>query len=96
MRDINLTELSEALAGVLESCLDHAMQLPLIMCAASPNGSVISARYEETRAGLKCEFLSEHIENGGFAIPLNIMITDQAGEAVRMLIDKDKRKYVFH
>ncbi len=38
---------------------------------------------------VEATFLAEHTEVAGVVMPINIMVTDQTGEAVRIKIDQD-------
>jgi hypothetical protein len=80
--DLTKWNLSDALAEVLEQCLDRGMQPPLIMVAVSPNGSVSVTRWPE---GHDPEPLAEYFEPAGFALPMTLVVVDQRNEAVRVV-----------
>ena len=90
-RDIErMNDLSEILEDVLRECLDHGMQLPFIMAAVSLNGCAVIVRFEQSNdEEVEATFLAEHTEVAGVVMPINIMVTDQMGEAVRIKIDQD-------
>ena len=90
-RDIErMNDLSEILGDVLHECLDHGMQLPFIMAAVSPNGCAVIVRFEQGNdEEVEATFLAEHTEVSGVVMPINVMVTDQTGEAVRIKIDQD-------
>lgn len=76
----------------LTVCLDRGMTLPFVVAAVSPNSSVFCVRYDEDEGSdrLAATPLAEHTEGRGFALPINIMLTDQTGEAVRVTITRDR------
>jgi hypothetical protein len=70
-------------------CPGGEMKLPFILCAASPNDSVLCLRTD----GVDPEILAEHYEGGGFRAPITIMVLDQTGEAVRITIEAEGLKF---
>ena len=72
------------------------MKLPFIICAASPNGTVFCMRFNGP--GGEPEVLAQHDEPRGFRSPINWMMLDQNGEAVRVTIDvkRSRETVVFH
>jgi hypothetical protein len=82
-----LAELGDFLVRALSVCVTRGMELPLICVAAAVNGSLFAVRYERTDAGLHGTLLAEHNVECGFVLPINIMIVDQTGEAVRAKVD---------
>jgi hypothetical protein len=81
-------DLTKLLSSALETCLANGMELPFVCVAAAVNGSVFAVRYEQDGDGLRAAPLAEHIQGGAFVVPINIMIMDQTGEAVRVSIDR--------
>lgn len=83
-----MDELTTALRQALETCLANGMTLPFVAAAVASNSSVFTVRYEPDPQGegLRAVPLADHTEGSGFALPINIMIMDQAGEAVRVKI----------
>ena len=79
-----MEELSSHVIDALEDCLERGMQPPFVMCAVSANGSVSATRLVSPETEM--ETLAEHFEEDGFRTPINIMIVDQAGNAVRVKI----------
>ncbi|MCZ6861828.1 MAG: hypothetical protein O7I42_16390 [Alphaproteobacteria bacterium] len=85
-----MNDLSEVLGDALQQCLDHGMQLPFIMAAVSLNGCAVTVRFEQGNdEEVEATFLAEHTEVSGGVMPINIMVTDHIGEAVRIKIDQD-------
>jgi len=82
-----MDKLSEGMRDVLrqclEQCLEQGMQPPLILCAVSPNGSVMVMRTD----GEHPEILTEHTEGAGFSTPINCMVVDRAGAAAHITIE---------
>ena len=72
------------------------MKLPFIICAASPNGTVFCMRFGGP--GGQPDVLAQHDKPGGFKSPINWMVLDQNGEAVRVTIDvkRERETVVFH
>jgi hypothetical protein len=79
-------DLSETLAQIVDECAIAGMAPPFIVCAASPNGSVLVARMIN---GRDTNVLTKHVENGGLKIPMGIMVLDQKNNAVRIVLDED-------
>jgi len=65
---------------------EYAAAIPLV--AVAINGGILGARYllDETGEGLEAEMLVEHTPVGMMQLPINVMIVDAKGEAVRVLI----------
>jgi hypothetical protein len=89
MRD--LQEKQDHLVEVINRCVELGMKLPFIVCAVSPNGSVLAMRVNG--GGRESDLLAKHFENQTFMPPLNIMVLDQNGEAVRVVIDGKEVSY---
>jgi hypothetical protein len=85
---ISEKELIELFRAALKECTDVGMELPLIACAVSPNGSVNVTRIDKDVC--KTCMLAEHIEEPGFRLPLNIMMVDRDGVTARVSIRRHK------
>lgn len=83
-------------AEILRICQERGMKLPFIICAASSNGTVLCMRFNGP--GGEPDVLARHDEPGGFKSPINWMVLDQNGEAVRVTIDEEMSREtgVFH
>jgi hypothetical protein len=79
-------DLSETLTQVIDECAKGGMASPFIVCAASPNGSVLAMRMIN---GGPPNILTKHDANGGLKIPMSVMVLDQKNKAVRIIIDED-------
>jgi hypothetical protein len=86
-RSSSLTEVGDFLVRALSACLTRGMELPLICVAVAVNDSLFAVRYEGTDAGFHGTLLAEHNVERGFVLPINIMVVDQIGEAVRAKVD---------
>lgn len=79
-------QLGEYLRVALSECVDELKFIePLILTCVSANGSVLVVRTD----GQQVDELAFHREGRGFALPLNIMVTDSRGEATRVLITNE-------
>ena len=86
----NPSDLVGRFGAILSECTNRGMQLPFVVCSASPNGSVIAVRYVEDG---EPTVLAEHFERDGFVFPVTTMIIDQAGAAVRVTIEPSDSKF---
>jgi len=84
MHDNAMAQLSEHFGDILSACEDRGMQRPFIVCAASPNGSVLCVRANPD--GEEPDVLAEHYDAHMFRLPITVMVLDQTGEAVRITI----------
>jgi hypothetical protein len=84
-----LADLQAELTDILERCVGElGMQLPLIITAVSPQGSVVVTR---VNAGAEPDVLAEHYESGVFMTPINILVVSANSKAARVVIEgKDK------
>jgi hypothetical protein len=75
MVDLNAPQidLTKFIAAVIRECRDDGMVMPFIVCAVSPNGSVVVSRVGSGDE----EPLAEHYEARGFSVPMTIVIVDQ-------------------
>jgi hypothetical protein len=83
-------ELANVIGEVLGECTARGMELPFIVCSASPNGSVLAVRCNSDD---EPDVLAEHYESAGFAMPMTIMVLDQQNVAVRITIDADGKTW---
>ena len=88
--DEQLERLAGFIADGVAQCRDYGMELPFVISASSADGSTCVARYFQTAPGdkLSCEILEDYTVDTGFEFPINIMIVDQTGEAVRIEIEQ--------
>ena len=81
-------ELSSSLRQILKVCREEMnFQLPLILVVVSKNGCALISRYTAGDDDMDVTVLTEHTEEPGYMLPINIMITDSMGKAANVLID---------
>ena len=85
-----MEELQEHFVKALRHCVDNGMKLPFIVCAISPNGSVLVTRVND---GREPDTLAQHLEDDAFKMPVNIVVVDHYGEAVRVVIKGGEISY---
>jgi hypothetical protein len=74
---------------LVAQCLKRGMKPPLVVCAVSPNGSLMATRV--TPDG-EPNMLAEHFEPEGVAEPFTIMVLDQDNEAACFIIETTGKK----
>ena len=83
-------ELTEALSDALKKMLEDGRRPPFLFTAVGINGSIMAVRYTEGDEGLDAEVLVSKIQGTGgqrgMQLPINCMIVDSAGDAMRVLI----------
>jgi hypothetical protein len=85
---IDSVDLDEHLRAVLTSCVqDFGFESPLSVVAVGANGSLCAIRTDGERPTVTANYS----EDGVFAVPINIMVTDSRGIAARCLITTDGR-----
>ena len=79
------------IVAILKACLARGFVPPLYMCAVSVNGSVLTTRFAYTpdETEIKATLLTEHMSDGVYILPVNLMITDTRGEAARAVLQYD-------
>jgi len=82
--------MEEYFQKALSHCIDIGMKQPCILCAVSPNGSVLAMRFNE---GHDPDPLTEPFENDTFPAPLNVMVVDRDGKAMRVVINRGEISY---
>jgi len=83
-----MDKLTAAIAEFLQRAIAEDFQFPCYMAAIAINGSVIVTRWAPDGTNFEPEFIAEHIEGDGLALPINVMLTDSTGQAAQMLIEK--------
>ena len=84
----------DVLTTILDHCIaEHGMQLPLIVCCVSPNGSVLVTRVNE---GAEPDVLAEHYEGSTFKEPVNVMVVSQNNKAVRVVVEGPNKIGRYH
>lgn len=83
-------QLAEYIRDALEQCVEEGYVAPLMVVLISVNGSFSIGRTD----GETVEELARHSEGPGFALPINVLITDARGEATRVLVTNDELRSV--
>jgi hypothetical protein len=79
-----MDQFADWFAQIMRQCKQNGMVLPFIVCAASPNGSVLAVRADGRG---NTDILAKHFEPKGVQLPMTIMVLDQQNSAVRVTID---------
>jgi hypothetical protein len=79
-----MNQFADWFAQIMRQCKQNGMVRPFIICAASPNGSVLAVRADGSG---KSDILARHFEPKGLQLPMTIMVLDQQNSAVRVTID---------
>ncbi len=84
MDDLNASksDLTDFIGTVIRRCSEDGMVMPFIVCAVSPNGSVIVSRVGSG----DLEPLAEHHEARGFSVPMTIVVVDQENKVAKATI----------
>ena len=72
-------------ALMFEHAEAQGLKLPMYLVAVSSNGQVIAGVLENE--GQPCRILCSHITEGGFILPVNVYISDPAGQAIRAVLE---------
>jgi hypothetical protein len=86
---MKMTEILERLI------MERGLELPFLAAAVGTNGSCMFFKFSQAQAGLKVKFITEHIEDQGIALPINMMLVDAQGQALNFYIQKPPDKYEF-
>ena len=84
---MKMTEILEMLI------IKKGLELPFLVAAVGVNGSCMFFKYSRAQAGLKVKFITEHIEDQGMGLPINMMLVDAQGKALNFFIQKPPDKY---
>ena len=76
------SDLTDCIAPVIRECLEDGMVMLFIVCAVSPNGSVVVSRVSSG----DFETLAQHCEARGFSVPMTIVVVDQKNTAAKATI----------
>lgn len=77
-------EVSQQITQILEACRERGMSLPYHVAALGSNGTGLIARYSDA---LSYDVIYEQIDDRTSPLPVNILIVDAAGEAVRATLE---------
>ena len=92
--DATMEGLTDLIGKMLETCLDHGMEVPLALVATDVNGHVLiihHVRDEEDNELEAHPHLVKFTDNydAQFQAPVNILVVDATGEAEHVLFDPD-------
>lgn len=95
MQDPKMDDFTEIMVECLNGCHERGMPLPWFFISVAVNGCMMYARYtpNEDTETLDCELLAQHITGPGFQLPINMIIIDSTGNAVRIVVDKEGIKF---
>src|SRR5512139_2743610 len=85
---------SKKMTEILEKLIvEKGLELPFLVTAVAINGSCMFFKYSRAQAGLEVKFITEHIEDQGMGLPINMMLVDAQGKALNFFIQKPPDKY---
>ena len=85
---------SRKMIEILERLImEKGLELPFLAAAVGINGSCMFFKFSQAQAGLKVKFITEHIEDQGIGLPINMMLVDAQGKALNFFIRKPPDKY---
>jgi len=82
---------------MIDACLAHGFQAPLIWCAVSVNGAVLAVRYTYipgSTTEMEARVLAEHFPAEGFPLPAHVLVTDATNTGVHMVLQPDGWRFV--
>ncbi|MBB4339529.1 hypothetical protein [Rhizobium leguminosarum] len=85
----NLAEMTEQLGEFLRDCiLQKGFACPLYVTAASSNGSAYILSYWPGEQGLEPQLVASRHEEGGFKLPIALVVVSANAEAAYMRIER--------
>jgi len=89
-----MPDLNQQFARLLGECVEkQGMKLPFVLVVVGSNGSFSASRYVEQDAQA-AEPLAQH--GGTMTMPLNMMIVDATGKAVRVVFEEGGGAVTLH
>jgi hypothetical protein len=89
--------LTNMITEALKRLLEDGWEPPFFFTSISANGSFLCGRYDDDgQGGLEATTVAEHFEDDAFILPINMMMTNDQGEAVRLSIQKPGEPIVYH
>ena len=86
----------EGMREVLETFLEKGWKLPFHFAGIATNGAMVMGSYEAGEDGLDCQIRGSYCPSGNFALPVNWMVTDQEGQAARVVFEKSGKAEWLH
>jgi hypothetical protein len=81
--------LTERIADAIRECLEQGFELPVYAAIIASNGACAFFRFVDAGddESVISELLTQHLTVLGMVLPVNIMFSDPAGHASRILIE---------
>ena len=81
--------LTERIAEAIRECLEQGFQLPVYAAIIASNGACAFLRFVDAGddESVIPELMTQHLAEPDMLLPVNIMFSDPAGHAARMLIE---------
>ena len=76
--------------------MEKGLEMPFLAAAVGINGSCMFFKFSRAQAGLMVKFITEHIEDQGIGLPINMMLVDAQGKALNIIIQKPPDEYEIH
>lgn len=87
--DTTLAEITEQLGELLRDCiLQKGFACPLYVTAAGSNGSAYIMSYRPGEHGLEAQVVASRHEEGGFKLPIALVVVSANAEAAYMRIER--------
>jgi hypothetical protein len=89
--------ITEMIVDALKKLQADGWDLPIYFAAIAANGSMICGRFDANdEGGVETTTIAEHFEDDGLRVPINMMLTNGEGEAVRLSIQNQGEPMVYH
>jgi len=83
-------DLTELITEALQDSVDRGMALPFTVVAVAANGSLFAVKFD----GSTGEPIAHHYVDDTFIPPVNVVVVDAMGDAVRIVVGPDGTKQV--
>ena len=79
--------LTERIGEAIRECLEQDFELPVYAAIIASNGACAFFRFVDAGDDESVILMTQHLAEPGMLLPVNIMFSDPAGHAARMLIE---------
>ena len=81
--------LTERIGEAIRECLEQGFELPVYAAIIASNGACAFFRFVDAGddESVIPEMMAQHLVESGMVLPVNIIFSDPAGQAARMLIE---------
>jgi hypothetical protein len=81
--------LTERIGEAIRECLEEGFELPVYAAIVASDGGCAFFRFIDAGddESVVPELMTQHLSERGMSLPVNIMFSDPAGHAARMLIE---------